>query len=88
MYGHPLCKLNVLCDFCWPAGTLAVMSCGSWGTAWWSYPGGMARVEVGMGWYSPKTLHAEAVLTGQLQLKWNKLKGPISLHIVGALSGH
>lgn len=59
------------------------VNCGCWGCT-----GGIARVEVGMGWYSPRALHAETVLAGQLQLKWNKLRSLMGLHMGVHMAGH
>lgn len=58
---------------------------GSQNTPCWGCPGGLIRAEIGVGWGGPEALCAESALAGKLKLKWFKIRGPGTLHTMGAL---
>ena len=75
MYGCTLCRPCVCGDFRWMGGAVAGVGWGRWGTLCWVCPGGMTRVEVGLGWSGLETLHRVGALEGQQKLKAVKTEG-------------
>lgn len=69
MYGHFLCKLCVLADFCCLAGAMAGKDWRSWDSPSSEHPSKIAKAEVGTDGCGPWTLHGANAMAGQLRLK-------------------